>query len=136
MRAYQLHGESTDLEAAQMLLEQAKNEGISWACFKGASAFHLIVLLDLLAIFEVEKDGKSIRLCITAVRIFDYGGLANDEVGYSVTADGMIEDPEGAMHSPETRLSLEEAPSGWELHNLKPGYGETVSTWLRTQEGG
>ena len=135
--SYQLYGESTDLEVARMLLEQAENEGISWACFKGASAFHLIVLLDLLAIFEVEKDGGVVKFCITAVRIFDYGGFANDEVGYSVTADGMIEDPDGVTtHSPETRLSLEEAPSGWEIHNLKPGYGEIVAAWLRTQEGG
>ena len=60
----------------------------------------------------------------SGIRIFNYLRGAIDEVGFSAAEDGQIRDPEGVFHSSDDILSLQHAPSGYELHMLVDGWCE------------
>lgn len=60
----------------------------------------------------------------SGIRIFNYLRGVIDEVGFSAAEGGQIRDPEGVLHSPDDILSLQNAPSGYELHMLVDGWHE------------
>ena len=132
MKFHEKKGRMSDREAAVQLIMQADCYGI-YGSFKGVAPFRFICRLGLLSIVQSEHDNPDSLVCLSHLRIFNYDSSAIVEYGCSVLPDGHIQDQDNIVREPAELISHKAAPSGWEIHNLKPGYGNIVKEWFATR---
>lgn len=116
--SFQLRHETTDEEVVRMLVDKDR-EGLSYIpIFVGPKAFQFMLKNGLIS--------TAGGMASSSIRIFNYGALADAELGFYVTSEGKITDQTGKDRDPEDILSLKKAKSGYEVHHLADLWWEKV----------